>query len=204
MSIPLHTYPDWLLSTGVLQLKSWLPRISGAMGLSWQLMPRYSEYQGFRRLEASLFTPADTPSSYFSSCSGVYAALLLSHAIMGSLTTKFIARIQYFYVFLNIAYVGLCRISLAGSVTNSSADCSSSLSLFYPQQLRPNFITRHPTPWVTSKTVCSSCIFILSARRINHISILGTPWPNGYAFILSFLAPAWTVGKLICGPRSTQ
>jgi hypothetical protein len=37
--------------------------------------------------------------------SGVYCALLFLHAILASLATKVIAKLQYPYVLLNIAYV---------------------------------------------------------------------------------------------------
>lgn len=35
--------------------------------------------------------------------SGVFAALIVMHALAGSMATKVIAKIQYFYVFLNLA-----------------------------------------------------------------------------------------------------
>lgn len=117
MSTPLHTSLDLPQLIGVSQLKSWLLPILAAMVHSWQPMPKSSEFlfsssvpqisRGvfFSSLYHSFYRWIDGFPVPFHLCSGVYAALLLSHAIMGSLTTKFIARIQYFYVFLNIAYV---------------------------------------------------------------------------------------------------
>lgn len=37
--------------------------------------------------------------------SGLFCGLLIVHAIMASMATKFIARLQHFFIFLNIAYV---------------------------------------------------------------------------------------------------
>ncbi|TRM69185.1 amino acid/polyamine transporter I [Schizophyllum amplum] len=85
---------------------------------------------------------------------GVYAALLLMHAIMASLATKVIARLQYFYVFLNIALFLAVIIALPATTPSS---------------------------------------FVNNAKyAFTHWENM-SGWPNGFAFILSFLAPAWTV-----------
>ncbi|KAJ7163567.1 amino acid/polyamine transporter I [Mycena crocata] len=86
---------------------------------------------------------------------GVYCALLVTHAIMASLATKIIARLQYFYVFLNIALFLVVIIAL---------------------------------PIATPKELHNSASFALG--HFENTS----GWADGYAFILSFLAPAWTVG----------
>ncbi|KAJ7091131.1 amino acid/polyamine transporter I [Mycena epipterygia] len=86
---------------------------------------------------------------------GVYCALLVSHAIVASLATRIIARLQYFYVFLNIALFFVVIIAL---------------------------------PIATPKALHNSASF-----AFGHFENT-SGWTNGYAFILSFLAPAWTVG----------
>ncbi|KAJ7583267.1 amino acid/polyamine transporter I [Mycena floridula] len=85
---------------------------------------------------------------------GVYCALLVMHAIMASMATKVIARMQHFYVFLNIALFAVVIIAL---------------------------------PVATPKELHNSASFALG--HFENTS----GWANGYAFILSFLAPAWTV-----------
>ncbi|KAG7088750.1 hypothetical protein E1B28_012718 [Marasmius oreades] len=85
---------------------------------------------------------------------GVYCALLLLHAIMASLATKIIARLQWPYVFLNLALFLIVIIALPATT---------------PRELvnTPSYAFGH----------------------FENVS----GWNNGYAFILSFLAPAWTV-----------
>jgi len=85
---------------------------------------------------------------------GVFAALLVSHAVVASAATKIIARLQHFYVFLNIALFVVVVIVL---------------------------------PVATPKELHNSGSF-----AVGHFENT-SGWPNGYAFILSFLAPAWTV-----------
>jgi len=85
---------------------------------------------------------------------GVYCALLVMHAGMASLATKVIARLQYFYIFLNIALFLIVIIAL---------------------------------PVATPKALHNT-----SAFAFGHFKNT-SGWGNGYAFILSFLAPAWTV-----------
>ncbi|KAF7361655.1 GABA permease [Mycena venus] len=86
---------------------------------------------------------------------GVYCAILVSHAVTGSLATKVIARLQHFYVFLNIALFLVVIIAL---------------------------------PVATPKELHNSASF-----AFGHFENT-SGWTNGYAFIMSFLAPAWTVG----------
>lgn len=85
---------------------------------------------------------------------GVYCAILIFHAVVASLATKVIAKLQWFYVFLNIALAFIVIIALPIST---------------PRGLRnsPSYAFGH----------------------FENVS----GWSNGYAFILSFLAPAWTV-----------
>ncbi|KAJ7099292.1 amino acid/polyamine transporter I [Mycena belliarum] len=85
---------------------------------------------------------------------GVYCALLVMHAITASMATKVIARLQHFYVFLNIALFLVVIIALPVAT---------------PQKLHNS-----------------------TAFAFGHFENT-SGWPNGYAFILSFLAPAWTV-----------
>ncbi|KAJ6594170.1 amino acid/polyamine transporter I [Mycena capillaripes] len=85
---------------------------------------------------------------------GVYSAILVSHAIMASLATKVIARVQHFYVFLNIALFLVVIIAL---------------------------------PVAAPKELQNSASF-----AFGHFENT-SGWTDGYAFIMSFLAPAWTV-----------
>ncbi|KXN82731.1 hypothetical protein AN958_02223 [Leucoagaricus sp. SymC.cos] len=85
---------------------------------------------------------------------GVYCALLFLHAILASLATKVIAKLQYPYVFLNIALFLVVIIAL---------------------------------PIATPREFVNKASFAFG--HFDNVS----GWPNGYAFILSFLAPAWTV-----------
>ncbi|KAJ7254403.1 amino acid/polyamine transporter I [Mycena haematopus] len=86
---------------------------------------------------------------------GVFCAMLVSHAFVASLATKTIARLQHFYVFLNIALFVVVIIAL---------------------------------PVATPKEFQNSASF-----AFGHFENT-SGWSDGYAFILSFLAPAWTVG----------
>ncbi|KAF7297572.1 GABA permease [Mycena kentingensis (nom. inval.)] len=86
---------------------------------------------------------------------GVYCALMVLHALTASLATKVIARLQHFYVFLNIGLFLVVIIAL---------------------------------PVATPKELHNSPAF-----AFGHFENT-SGWSNGYAFILSFLAPAWTIG----------
>ncbi|KAG2355097.1 amino acid/polyamine transporter I [Suillus spraguei] len=86
---------------------------------------------------------------------GVYVAIVLSHAVICCLGTAVLARLQTFYVIIN---VGLCLAVTVG------------------------------LPAATSKANMNSASYALG----NFTNLNG--WPDGYAFILSFLAPAWTIG----------
>ncbi|KAF9457969.1 amino acid/polyamine transporter I [Collybia nuda] len=85
---------------------------------------------------------------------GLFCGLLILHAIMASMATKVIARLQHFFMFLNIALFVIVIVVLPVST---------------PRRL-------HNTP----------------AYAFGHFENV-SGWSNGYAFILSFLAPAWTV-----------
>ncbi|KAJ7739990.1 amino acid/polyamine transporter I [Mycena maculata] len=85
---------------------------------------------------------------------GVFAALLVMHAVTASLATKIIARLQRFYVFLNIALFVVVIIAL---------------------------------PAATPKALHNSASY-----AFGHFEN-SSGWNGGYAFIMSFLAPAWTV-----------
>jgi len=68
-----------------------------------------------------------------------------------------------------------------------------SLSLGYQLRLPVNSGTLRRMPWVISRTV-RRCFFFfklfLDLTKFHAVS----GWTNGYAFILSFLAPLWAIG----------
>ncbi|KAH9948494.1 APC amino acid permease [Amylocystis lapponica] len=85
---------------------------------------------------------------------GVYAAIVLSHAIICCLGTKVLARLQTVYVVLNVLLCFAVIIAL---------------------------------PAATPSEYKNSASYALG----NFTNFNG--WPDGYAFILSFLAPSWTI-----------
>lgn len=85
---------------------------------------------------------------------GIYCALLFFHAILASLATKIIARLQWAYITLNLALFLTVIIAL---------------------------------PIATPREFVNSASFAFG----DFENISG--WPDGYAFIMSFLAPAWIV-----------
>jgi amino acid permease (GABA permease) len=86
---------------------------------------------------------------------GIYAALALSHAILVSLGTKVLARLQRLYTFVNLC---LCFIVIIA------------LPIATPPQYR------------------NGASFALGS----FINLAG--WPSGFAFILSFMAPLYSIG----------
>ncbi|KAF9507561.1 hypothetical protein BS47DRAFT_1303851 [Hydnum rufescens UP504] len=84
----------------------------------------------------------------------VYVAVVFSHALLCSLGTTVLARLQNVYVVLNIA---LCLAVIIA------------------------------VPVATPKEFHNSASYALG----NFTNLNG--WPNGYAFILSFLSPVWTI-----------
>ncbi|KAK0478775.1 amino acid permease-domain-containing protein [Armillaria novae-zelandiae] len=87
-------------------------------------------------------------------CPGVYAAVVLSHAVVCCLGTTILARLQSAYVVLNILLCLAVIIAL---------------------------------PIVTPAEFKNTARFALW----EFVNLDG--WPKGYAFILSFLAPLWTI-----------
>jgi len=85
---------------------------------------------------------------------GIYVALLFSHAVVCSLGTIFLARLQNLYIVLNFC---LCFAVIIG------------------------------LPAATPKEEMNTASFALG----NFSNVDG--WPNGYAFILSLIAPLWTI-----------
>ncbi|KAJ7578716.1 amino acid/polyamine transporter I [Mycena floridula] len=85
---------------------------------------------------------------------GVYVALLISHGILASLATKIIARMQIFFIVMNVA---LCLIVIIGLPASTPSEFKNTASF-----------------------------------ALGGFENL-TSWPSGFAFILSFLAPLWTV-----------
>lgn len=86
---------------------------------------------------------------------GIYAALVLSHAVLVSLGTKVLARLQRLYTFVNLC---LC------------------------------FIVIIALPIATPAEYRNSASFALGS----FINLAG--WPSGFAFILSFMAPLYSIG----------
>ncbi|CAA7270612.1 unnamed protein product [Cyclocybe aegerita] len=88
---------------------------------------------------------------------GLFVALIVFHALLSSLATKFVARIQWFYLTLNILVFLVLLIAM---------------------------------PIVTPPEFKNSAAYVFgNFENLMH-------WPSGFAFLLSFLAPAWTVGGL--------
>ncbi|KAH0834008.1 amino acid/polyamine transporter I [Lanmaoa asiatica] len=85
---------------------------------------------------------------------GIYVAVVVSHAIICSLGTAILARLQNLYIVLNLC---LCFAVIIG------------------------------LPAATPKEYMNSPSFALG----NFSNANG--WPSGYTFILSFLAPLWTI-----------
>ncbi|KDR74097.1 hypothetical protein GALMADRAFT_71679 [Galerina marginata CBS 339.88] len=85
---------------------------------------------------------------------GVYAAIVISHAVICCLGTAVLARLQTFYVILNVL---LCLAIIIG------------LPVATPSEFKN-----------------SAKVALWDFYNVNG-------WPNGYAFILSFLAPLWTI-----------
>jgi len=85
---------------------------------------------------------------------GVYAAVVVSHALICGMATSVLARLQTVYVVLNVL---LCLAVIVA------------------------------LPAATPKELRNSASFALG----NFTNFNG--WPDGYAFILSFLAPLWTI-----------
>ncbi|KAF9254651.1 amino acid transporter [Marasmius fiardii PR-910] len=86
---------------------------------------------------------------------GVFVALAILHASLCSLATKVIARLQLFFIFINIVVCLVVLIGLPASV---------------PPELKND----------------ASYVFL----HFENVS----SWPNGFAFVLGFLAPLWVVG----------
>ncbi|KAH9918712.1 APC amino acid permease [Epithele typhae] len=86
---------------------------------------------------------------------GVYAALLICHAVVASLATSIIARLQGVYIALNLLLCLAVIIAL---------------------------------PVATPKEFRNDASFAFGG----FMNFQG--WPNGFSFVLSFLAPLWTIG----------
>ncbi|OBZ78504.1 putative amino-acid permease C11D3.08c [Grifola frondosa] len=86
---------------------------------------------------------------------GVYVALLICHALVSSLATSVVARLQGIYIALNILLCFAIIIAL---------------------------------PAATPSELKNTASFAFGGfSNFNG-------WPNGFAFVLSFLAPLWTIG----------
>ncbi|TBU42324.1 APC amino acid permease [Dichomitus squalens] len=92
---------------------------------------------------------------------GVFVAVLLCHAVVGSLATHVIALLQNLYTAVNILLCLAIIIALPAAT---------------PKEFR------NPPSFAFS----------------GFINLYG--WPNGFAFVLSFLAPLWTIAGGFDGP----
>ncbi|KAF9479939.1 amino acid transporter [Pholiota conissans] len=88
---------------------------------------------------------------------GLFCGLVVFHAILSSAATKFIARIQIFYMALNILIFVALLIAL---------------------------------PVATPPEFKNSASFVFG--NFQNLTL----WPSGFAFLLSFLAPAWVIGGI--------
>ncbi|KAF7367000.1 putative amino-acid permease C11D3.08c [Mycena sanguinolenta] len=96
---------------------------------------------------------------------GVFCAVVISHAIVASCATKFIARIQYLFIAINLALV---LVMIIGLPSATPAEFKNSAKYAFG-----NFVNL-------------------------------TPWPNGYAFVLSFLSPLWSIGGFDLGVHISE
>lgn len=85
---------------------------------------------------------------------GVYAAIVISHAVICCLGTAVLARLQTVYVVFNVL---LCLVIIIALPAATPAEFKNSAK-----------------------------VALWDFYNVNG-------WPNGYAFILSFLAPLWTI-----------
>ncbi|KAH9834444.1 APC amino acid permease [Rhodofomes roseus] len=102
----------------------------------------------------SIGSPNQSFSATAGQVFGVYAAIVISHAVICCLGTKVLARLQTVYVVLNVLLCLAVIIAL---------------------------------PAATPKEYRNSAAYAFG----NFTNLNG--WTNGYAFILSFLAPLWTI-----------
>ncbi|KAF9489100.1 APC amino acid permease [Pleurotus eryngii] len=109
---------------------------------------------------------------------GVYAAVVLSHAVLCGLATPVLARLQTVYVVLNVVWV---------SHQYTLVSQSFSINLIPPTRLC--FAIIIALPIATPSEFKNTASYALG----DFTNMNG--WPNGYAFILSFLAPLWTIGS---------
>ena len=121
--------------------------------------------------------------------SGLYCALLLCHALICSTNPKYMARFQIFFLILNILYVSLHFqvFWLNGLLLQSVLRdyCWPSGSDSQRIQKRRKICLRR----LHQRSVFRQEIFTASSW-----CRLVSGWPNGFAFILSFLFPLWGVG----------
>ncbi|KAL0579387.1 hypothetical protein V5O48_002612 [Marasmius crinis-equi] len=96
---------------------------------------------------------------------GVYAGLIITHAVVCCLGTEVLARLQTVYVVLNVVLCLAIIIAL---------------------------------PVATPSEFKNSASFALGT----FVNIDG--WPNGFAFIYSFLAPLWTICSFDCSVHISE
>ncbi|KAI5993805.1 amino acid permease-domain-containing protein [Pisolithus orientalis] len=122
---------------------------------------------------------------------GIYIAILLSHAVVCSLGTTVLARLQSVYVAINIL---LCiaviivlpvatpkeYINSAGYALGNFTNCIYLPCFFFFLLLVKTKLTERPS----------------------HVSVNG--WPNGFAFVLSLVAPLWTICSFDCAVHISE
>ncbi|KAG5636078.1 hypothetical protein H0H81_009198 [Sphagnurus paluster] len=111
-----------------------------------------------------------TPGQTF----GVYAAIIVTHIAVCCLGTTVLARLQTLYVILNVL---LCLVVIIALPVATPAEFKNTAKFAL---------------WDFSNCTTTSFPAWLSAK-IRLLKVNG--WPDGYAFILSFLAPLWTIAS---------
>lgn len=124
--------------------------------------------------------------------SGIYLAVLLTHGIVCCLATATLARLQTLYVTINVLCVSfrilkavlmstLCMTSLCLAVIIALPAATPKEYKNTASYAFGNFTNRMSSP-------------VLNIVQMNClIPCTVDGWPNGFAFIMSFMAPLWTI-----------
>ncbi|EIN05728.1 APC amino acid permease [Punctularia strigosozonata HHB-11173 SS5] len=145
-----HSYasPRWRnVLAWVVGYANTMGNVAGLAGIDWGCAVQISAAAS---IGSNMSFSATTAQTF-----GIYAAILFSHAIIGSTATRVIARLQWLYIVLNVLLVLGIIIAV---------------------------------PAATPKEFHNSASYAFGGfTNFNG-------WPDGFAFILSFLAPLWTIG----------
>ncbi|KAJ6529059.1 amino acid/polyamine transporter I [Mycena vulgaris] len=111
---------------------------------------------------------------------GVHCAVMISLAVVASCATKVIARLQYLFIAINLCLV---MVMLIGLPIATPAELKNSAKYAFGSFENRTLTTdNRPIYWS------------------NFYSAV-TPWPNGFAFILSFLSPLVSIhGSSVSAP----